>query len=184
MQIIAYPIGVSCRDAKVFGYCGASMSIGKTLLNFSYLRGVQFGMMGAFTSWRHMRSNAPRMLHVICLRNPLQVADMIVQLIGILVINLRQVVGIWQKSERNKAMNQNVPHRPRAICQGNRSISVRIYSPFQSSGFATTPCGAKGPRANLSAFGDFVQCFVAPNRGVGFSSHALIPSSILGCVNV
>lgn len=184
MQIIAYPIGVSCRNAKVFGYCGTSMSIGKTLLNFSYLRGVQFGMMSAFASWRDMRSNTPRMFQVICLRNPFQVADMIVQLVGILVINLRQVIGIWQKGERNKAMNRDIPNWPWSICQNNSSISVGSYSPFQSSRFATTPCAAKGPRANLSAFGNFVQGFVAPNRGVGFSSHALIPSSVLGYVNV
>ena len=175
---------MSCRDAKILGYRGPFMPIGKTLLNFSYLRGIQFGMMSAFASGRHMRSNAPRMLQVIGLRNPLQIADMIVQLVGILVINLRQVVGIWQKGERNKAMNQNVPHWLGSICQSNGSISTGVYSPFQGSRFATTPCGTAKPRANLSAFGNFVQCFVAPNRGVGFSSHALIPSSILGCVNV
>ena len=184
MQIIAYPIGVSRRDAKIFGDRGAFMPCGKTLLNFSYLLGVQFGMMSAFAPWRHMRSNAPRMLQIIRLRNPLQVADMIVQLVGILVINLRQVIGIWQKGERNKAMNRNIPNWSWSICQSNGSVSTRIYSPFQGSRFATTPCSAKGPRANLSAFGNFVQGFVAPNRGVGFSSHALIPSSILGYVNV
>jgi hypothetical protein len=36
----------------------------------------------------------------------------------------------------------------------------------------------------MSAFGNFVQSFVAPNRGVGFSIHALMPNSILGYVNV
>jgi len=175
---------MSGRDAKIPGYRGRLMPIGKTLLNFSYLRGIQFGMMSAFASGRHVRSNAPRMLHVIGLRNPLKVADMIVQLIGILVINLRQVVGIWQKGERNKAMNQNLPHRLGSACQNNGSISRGIYSPFQGSRFATTPCGTAKPRANLSTFGNFVQFFVAPNRGPGFSNHALIPSSILGCVNV
>ena len=184
MQIIAYPIGVSCRDAKVFGYCGASMSIGKTLLNFSYLRGVQFGMMSAFASWRHMRSNAPRMLHVIRVRNPLQVADMIVQLVGILVINLRQVIGIWQKGQRNKAMNQNIPNRFFAFGQNNSCVSKFVDSPFDRSWASSSPVWPKRPRANLSAFGNFVQGFVAPNRGVGFSSHALIPNSVLGDVNV
>lgn len=184
MQIIAYPISMSGRNIKIFGYYRAFMPNGKTLLNFSYLRGFQFGVMSAFASWRYMRSNAPRMTQIIQLRNPFQIVAMIVDLIGIFMINFCQLIRIWQKSKRNKAMNQYIPNWLWSVSQSNSSVARTIDSPFQSSRLSSTSCSSKRPRANMSAFGNFVQSFVAPNRGVGFSIHALMPNSILGYVNV
>ena len=184
MHIIAYPIGMGSSDAKISGYRGSFVSIGKTLLNFCDLCRRKFCVMSPLSSRRNMRSNSPRMFQIICLRNPFQIADMIVQLVGILVINLRQIVWIWQKGDRNKAMNQNIPYWFGSVCQSNGGVSARINSPFKWTRAPSSFVQSKSPRANLSAFGNFVQSFVAPNWGIGFSSHALIPNSVLGYVNV
>jgi len=184
MQIIAYPISMSGSNIKIFSYYRAFMPNGKTLLNFSDLCGCQFSVMSTFSSWRNMRSNAPRMTNIIKLGNPFQIVNMIVEFVGILMINFCQSICIWQKSKRNKSMNQYIPNWFWSVSQNNSSVSRTIDSPFQSSRFLSTPCSSKRPRANLSAFGNFVQSFVSPNWGVGFSIHALIPSCILGYVNV
>lgn len=184
MQIIAYPISMSGSNIKIFSYYRAFMPIGKTLLHLSYLCGCQFSVMSTFSSWRNMRSNAPRMTNIIKLGNPFQIVNMIVEFIGIFMINFCQSIWIWQKSKRNKAMNQYIPNWFLSVSQNNSSVSRTIDSPFQSSRFLSASFSSKRPRANMSAFGNFVQSFVAPNRGVGFSIHALMPNSILGYVNV
>lgn len=184
MQIVAYPISMSGRNSKISGYNGAFMPTGKTLLNFSYLYGCQFGVMSTFASWRYMCSNAPRMTQIIQLGNPFQIVDMIIEFVGIFMINFCQPIRIWPKSKCNKAMNQYIPNWFWSVSQSNSSVSRTVDSPFQSSRFLSASCSSKRPRANLSAFGNFVQSFVSPNRGVGFNIHALMPSSILGYVNV
>ena len=184
MNIISYPICMGRCDAKVFGNRSSFVAGCETILDDSNVGGSQFGVMSTFATWRHMSSNTPRMLQVIRLRNPLQVADMIVQLIGVLVVNLSKVSGIRNERQCDKPMNEYVPNRPTSISQSDRSVAVWVDAPFQSSRRTSTAGFAKRPRANLSAFGNFVQFFVAPNRGPGFSSHALLPNSVLGYVNV
>ena len=184
MQIITHPISMSGSNIKIFSYYRAFMTNGKTLLDFSYLCGCQFSVTSMFSSWRNMRSNTPRMTHVIKSRNPFQIVNMIVEFVGIFMINFCQSIWIWQKSKRNKSMNQYIPNWFRSVSQNNSSVTRTIDSPFQSSRFLSASCSSKRPRANLSAFGNFVQSFVSLNWGVDFSIHALISNRILGYVNV
>lgn len=171
-------------DAKVFGNRSSLVTGGETILDDSNVGGSQFGVMCIRATGRRVRPCAPRVSKIVGLGYPLQVADMIVQLIGVLVVNLSKVSGIRNERQCDKPMNEYVPNRPTSISQSDRSVAVWVDAPFQSSRRTSTAGFAKRPRANLSAFGNFVQFFVAPNRGPGFSSHALLPNSVLGYVNV
>ena len=171
-------------NAKVFGNRSSFVAGCETILDDSNVGGSQFGVMSILATGRLVRSNAPRVSKIVSLRYPFQIADMIVQLIGVLVINLSKVVGIRNERQCDKPMNEYVPNWTTSISQSDRSVAAWVDAPFQSSGRTATAGFAKGPRANLSALGNFIQFFVAPNRGVGFSGHASLPTFVLGYVNV
>jgi len=185
MHIISYPISVMCADRKLFGYACTRAAFLKHCLNLINVCLFKFGVSGKFTTGRNVSSSLPRMSHIVRLRNPLKVADMVIQFIGIFVINLRQSFWVRDEVKRNKPMNQYVPRFvSRPVAQCNSAISKRIDAPLEHFWFCTTPPTAKGPRTDLSAFSNFVKSFVALNGFPMFSIHKQDVGFVLGCVNV
>ena len=185
MLSIPNPVNVGRRKPEILGDSVCANILTQQLLNGIYVVLFQFGVKRISPSWRFVISSIPRMSQILGVGTPMQVFNRVVELVKVLVVNLRQVIRIGNERQSNKAMNSSIFDVVlRSVSKSNGSVTVLIDSPFKQSRFCPTPRWAKAPRSNLTVWSNFVQFFVAPNRGPCFSVHKLKDESILGYVNV
>ena len=185
MLSVPNAVNVGCRKPEIFGDSVSRYVLGQQPLNGINVLLFQFGVKRIGASWRFVISSFPRMGQVLGVRTPFQVFNRVVELVKVLVVDLGKVIGIRNECQRNKPMNRCVPNWVlRAISKGNGGISSVIQSPLKSPWFASSPRGPKRPRTDLSVFGNFVQLFVALNRGPSFGVHKAKHGFVLGYVNV
>ena len=173
MISVSNPTNVGAGNAKLATY-GRHVYVWllQKFLDLVNLFSRQFSMPSSSTSWAGNESIFPSMAHVIQLANPFQVFDAVVRFYAILVINLRQVVGVFNEVEGNKPMRRNAP---RFVCASVselvNQIAIRVQRWFQKFWLGSELPSAQRARQNFASRANLVKTLVPLNVLPDFSFH-------------
>ena len=174
MSSVSNATNVSAGNAKLSSNC-AHVCIGllQKFFDLVNLLNRKFSVSCSRASWANNQLVLPSVAHVVQLSNPLKVFHTVVGFNAVLVVDLRQVVGVVHEVQGNKPMSQNIPwFVGYAVSKHINVIAELVNVWLEQLGFLAKLPAAQGTRQYLPRGANLVKPFVPFNIFPDFSVHS------------